>query len=637
MNTSFFSPRADRWAAGLLALGVFLLFIQGPGLGDDFQYWWMAADLHLNGAAAWNVKSFHFLRWPVWGIAWGLQALFGPGLISYYGIPLFYITCGALLAFTLGSRIFQNRTGAWGCTLAFLFHPLLDDVIYRPMPDLSEGVLIAAAVACWMALAERERGRLPWALATGLTCALLFANRLTGVFVFGVLGAVALVLSWKNPRFPLRQAALWLGVAGLTWLALVGLEGLFYRHLCGDFFHSLTANLGARGRKGTESVFLPGMPLRFFGSLWKGSVLGPLFTIVAGIGGWRLWRMGGRRERAVVAWAVVLYLAYNCALQSVFPPRPLLRNADRFLCSLAMPMALLSWAGMRWLWGLWPAGLAWTRRRPLVTGSLAALLLALAGHRDFFERGYVPGLREALRNTPAGTRVFTHDTMRFAAMLADADAASRLQWITRKAILSIEPESEQMAAQADEFWYCRKHLWLSERKRLEKDENAASERFASYMERPDSNWRLQRVVLHEKSPEFVFYRKRPGNAPAGRRTALAAFQRNGSGFPLQWSPGQARKLEYRVLLAEKWRGKPVRLEIEGKSNRVEAFDLWVHFFRGNKHLLTQKLTPYLQHERGIDFHALEIPPQADACRAEIEVASATRELEINQLWVVAEP
>ncbi|MDD5350520.1 MAG: hypothetical protein PHQ12_09950, partial [Chthoniobacteraceae bacterium] len=573
------------------------------------------------------------------GLAWILQGIFGPGAVSYYGIPLFYVVCGGLLAFVLGARVFENRAAAWGCAIAYLFHPLLDDVIYRPMPDLSEGVFIAAAVLCWMSLAEREkaRERLPWALAVGGVCALLYANRLTGVFVFGVLAAVAGVLSWRNPRFPLRQAVLWLGVAGLAWLAFVSLEGLLYHRICGDFFHSVTANLGARGRKGTESVHLLTLPFRFFGSLWMGGFLTSVFTVLAILGGWRMWRTGERRQRAIVAWAVALYLCYNCALQSVFPPRPLLRNADRFLCSLAVPMALLAWAGVRWLWTLWPAGLAWSRRRPVAMGCLVVVTLALIGDRDFFELGYLPGLRAAVRATPPGTRVFTHDTMRFAAMLADADAASRLQWLTEKNIFRMEKNVEERAAQADAFWYCRKHLWLSARKQLERDENVDAGRIASYLERPDPTWMLQRVVMHEDSPDFVFYRKRPAGVPNARRMTFSELCPQAPALPLRWSHGQTLNLKYRMPLPEALRGKMVRLEIEGKSDVVEAISVDLFFFHNGKRIQLHDIQPYLQHKRGIDFHALKVPSKADSCEAQITIAAKTKTLEIDQIWVVAEP
>jgi hypothetical protein len=629
----------DRLAVGLLAMAVVLLFIHGPGLGDDFQYWWIAADLHLKGASAWNPTDFHSLRWPLWGLSWILQGIFGPGMISYYGIPMFYVTCGALMAYALGARLFENRIAAWGCALAYLFHPLLDDVIYRPMPDLSEGVFIAAAAVCWLAMAERNRAseRLPWALATGAICFLLYANRLTGIFVFGVLFTMSAVLAWKNQRFSYSQAILWLGVAGLTWLALVSLEGLVYHHLTGDFFHSLTSNLGARGRKGTESVSLLAMPFRFFGSLWINGVLGPIFTILAFVGGWRMWRTGERQQRAIVAWAVTLYLAYNCAIQSLFPLRPLLRNADRFLCSLAIPMGVLGWAGVRWLWNFWPACSTWTRLRPIAAASLFFTILAIVCSRDFFDLGYLPDLRATVRNTPPGTRVFTHDTMRFAAMLADADAASRLQWSTEKRIFSKQPATEQMAAEADEFWYCRKHLWLSARKQLERDDEADTSNMAPYLDNPHPIWILRRVVLHDNAPEFVFYKKRPANAPKPERLSLGSLCPQAPAFPILWHPGQTRELRYRVNLPDRLKGKPLRLEIEGKSNIVEAIDLDLHFLHGKKRLQTLELTPYLQHKRGIDFHTLEVPTDADACEALILLNPKTKSLEIDQVWLITEP
>lgn len=633
------SSKNDRLAVGFLALAIGLLFIHGPGLGDDFQYWWIAADLHLRGGSAWNPTDFHSLRWPLWGLSWILQAVFGPGTISYYGVPLFYVTCGALLAYVLGARVFQNRVAAWGCTLAYLFHPLLDDVIYRPMPDLSEGVFIAAAVLCWLVLAEKEstRERLPWALATGTVCFLLYANRLTGVFVFGVLFMVSAVLAWKNPRFSLRQAALWLGVTGLTWLALVSIEGLVYQHITGDFFHSITSNMGARGRKGTESVFLLTMPFRFFRSLWINGLLGPIFTVLAFVGGWRMWRTGERQQRAMVAWAITLYLAYNCAIQSIFPLRPLLRNADRFLCSLAIPLAILAWAGLRWLWTFWPAGSAWSRRRPLATAALAIALLSVICSRDFFDLGYLPDLGTVVRNTPPGTRVFTHDTMRFAAMLADADAASRLQWSTEKKIFSKQSATEKMAADSDEFWYCRKHVWLSARKQMERDDDADASSIAPYLDHPHSAWVLQRVVLHDDAPEFVFYKKRPAGAPKAERLVLGSLCPQAPTFPMVWHPGQRKEFQYRVELPERLKGKPVRLEIEGRSNTVEAIDLDLYFFRGKKRIQKIELTPYLQPKRGIDFHALVIPAEADACEVSIEVNPRTKSLEIDQVWLIVEP
>src|SRR5690242_2723323 len=124
----------------LLAVAVWALFLREPGLGDDFTYWNFAFELHERGLEAWSQYSFHNLRWPVWGVSWVLQGIFGPGLFAYYGVPLLYLIAGALLAFTFARMITNSPGAGWTASVAFLFHPLLDTVAYRPMPDLSEAV-----------------------------------------------------------------------------------------------------------------------------------------------------------------------------------------------------------------------------------------------------------------------------------------------------------------------------------------------------------------------------------------------------------------------------------------------------------------------------------------------------------------
>ncbi|RYD61190.1 MAG: hypothetical protein EOP84_36055, partial [Verrucomicrobiaceae bacterium] len=124
----------------LLATLVWAIFLREPGLGDDFTYWSFAFELHERGVKeAWSQYSFHNLRWPVWGVSWLLQAIFGAGLFAYYGVPLIYLSAGALLAFTFGRLITGSLGLSWAAAIAFLFHPLLDTVAHRPMPDLSEG------------------------------------------------------------------------------------------------------------------------------------------------------------------------------------------------------------------------------------------------------------------------------------------------------------------------------------------------------------------------------------------------------------------------------------------------------------------------------------------------------------------
>src|SRR3954470_16671961 len=112
----------------LLALAVGVAFLEGPGFGDDLTYWSFAFDLHERGLQAWQRHSFHDLRWPVWGVCWVLQGLFGFGPLSYYGVPLIYLAAGAGLSFTFARRLTGSERVAWAGAIGFLFHPLLDSI-----------------------------------------------------------------------------------------------------------------------------------------------------------------------------------------------------------------------------------------------------------------------------------------------------------------------------------------------------------------------------------------------------------------------------------------------------------------------------------------------------------------------------
>ena len=94
----------------LVAVATGLIFLDEPKFGDDFTYWYHAFNLHERGLDAWSRESFHQIRWPVWGVCWVLQAIFGPGLISYYGTPYLYLSLGALAAFVVGWKILKRAT-----------------------------------------------------------------------------------------------------------------------------------------------------------------------------------------------------------------------------------------------------------------------------------------------------------------------------------------------------------------------------------------------------------------------------------------------------------------------------------------------------------------------------------------------
>src|SRR5215204_3405659 len=176
----------------LVAIGVGILFLDEPRFGDDFTYWYHAFNLHERGMEAWSKNSFHQIRWPVWGVCWVFQGIFGPGLISYYGTPFLYLTLGAFAAFAIGRLLFKSNGLSWGCALVFLFHPLLDSAVEtllsRPMPDLGEGVFGADAVLAWWAMMQSNRKH--WVLygvAAGLIVFIAEENRLTGLFLIPLL------------------------------------------------------------------------------------------------------------------------------------------------------------------------------------------------------------------------------------------------------------------------------------------------------------------------------------------------------------------------------------------------------------------------------------------------------------------
>jgi hypothetical protein len=661
-----------RWALHLLLLILFafaagLLFLREPGFGDDFTYWSFAFDLHERGLDAWQRHSFHDLRWPVWGVCWVLQAIFGPGLISFYGEPLLYLAGGAALAFAFGRIITRSLPLAWACGIAFLFHPLLDAVCHRPMPDLSEGVWGAAAVLCWWMLVRAEtRARCAlWAALTGACIFIAEANRITGAFIVLVLVLCTVIIA--------RRRFGWLLVAGATAALLWGAQAAFYHHLFGDWLHDIHANMGNAGAKGTEPPPVWYLPFRFFDTLWKGGPREPLYCLLALAGmaiAWRAWgplrwpaAAGAPADerssdapralgRVVAVWFIALFLTYSCAPQSISPWRPMLRDADRFLAALAIPMAVLAVLGLAALWQLpilrqrkWGRALA---ERPVWTGSAVVVLLALMssnqvfklGARVFFNLGFVPEMRSYMRQQPPGTRVFTHEPMRAMAFLVDSATARKFQWAAPGRILHRTPELEAMAAQADEFWYARKLVWLTTRKQLEKNALPQQPPLGSYFEAPERDWRMVRLLAKADTPDLIFYRRRTPEDPAPRILTPASPELGGRvpPLPLEWTPTGKNDATVAadVPVPETLRGQLVRLEIDAGAAQVEALTIRLRFMRGEKVEAEYLLKPYLHAQPGREFFAFQIPAASDLCQVQLKLAKNAKSVRFTGLRLVVE-
>lgn len=636
--------RFHFYLLALLAFGVGVFFLQEPGFGDDLTYWSFGFDLHERGLHAWQRHSFHDLRWPVWGVCWALQGLLGFGIASFYGEPIFYLIAGSLIGFAFGKKLLGTPAAGWACAIAFLFQPLLDSVSFRPMPDLSEGVIGAAVMLAWWALMTTELANLGvlYAVLVGVGVYVGESNRLTGVFIVPVLVICTLLF--------FRRRFFWLAAAGVVAMACYAGEMFFYHRLFGDWWHNLHANLEGKGHKGTESIALWRLPLRFLDALWKGNPLAPFYCVLAAIGIPAAWRRHGTLGRVVVVWFAGLYLAYSCAPQDLSTWRPLIRDADRFLCGLVIPFALLAVAG---LWALVSSApvvsaadrvlqkvrLAGARPPAWLVGILAVLVLAATTSRERFNRGFVPEFSAYMRALPEGTSVFTHESMRAIAFLCDADAARRLHFFAPNYILQRDAQNEATAAQCNEFWYARKLMWLSTRKQLERGALPKQPRLASFFDTPERDWVLARLLAKGDTPDLIFYRRRTAISPPP--TILTAsspeFANLLPAFPAIWSPQLKSAVNADWPVPPALRGKLVRIEIEAASTQVEPFAARLRFQRNRKVIAEFLLKPYLHAEGGKEFFVLPIPADAEKCFVQLRLTRQSGAVNFTGFRAVVEP
>ena len=618
----------------LLACGVGALFLREPGFGDDFTYWSFAFDLHERGLRAWQVQSFHDLRWPVWIWCWIFQAIFGFGVAAYYGVPLLYLSVGAVVAFVFGRRVLRSSAAGWACAIAFLFHPLLDSVAYRPMPDLSEGVLGGVVLlAWWAAMLAETRGRsLLWAVLTGLLIYVIESNRITGVFIVPVLVVATLCF------FPRRFG--WLVLIGVFAALFYGAECGFYRWLFGDWLHNIHANLGAKGRKGTEGIPLWYLPLRFFDTLWKGNPLAPAYCLLALLGISVSWKRGGITGRLIVVWFVTLYLEYSCAPQSLWPWRPLIRDADRFLCGLVIPISVLAATGLTALWRALAApgfGTAWWAR-PIVLGAAGLLLCAAVTTRDRYEPGFVPEMRRYMAALPDGTKIFSHEAMRGIAWLASSRDARRFQWFAPNSILHRDEEQEKMAAECDEFWYARKLVWLTTRKRLEMKKFTAQPALGSYFAAPEKDWHLARLLAKGDTPDLIFYRRRTPATPAVRILTANAPEFTGliPSLPIEWTGQSDRTVVANWTVPETIRGKYVSFQLDAASEAVEALSIHLRFTVHGQETAEYLLKPYLYAGGGREFFSIPIGAEDERCEVQLKLAKPNQSVKVTGFRAIVE-
>jgi len=437
-----------------------------------------------------------------------------------------------------------------------------------------------------------------------------------------------------------------------VFLAFIAIEGLIYKRITGDFFHAIHANLGARGRKGTDSIPVYTLPFRFLGGLWKSGHLGPFYFLAALLGIGVLWQRPGRFGKVIVVWAISLYLAYSCSLQSVFPPRPLLRDAERFLCSLALPFSVLATAGGLFLLGLLARlkPLSFLNNRRLAGASGLALfvvsLLALSlvqGRRVLFNTGFLPRLSSYLDTLPEGTHIFTHKAMRAAAFLANGEKAAKMEWYAPHSVFNYKEAHETAAEAADEFWYCRKLSWLKTRQAIEREGLEEQERLGSYFANPVEKWSLQQAIEVGGVPEFILYTRRAADDPRPLELTLKDLAPSAPDFPFEWKrPASAKKKKsidktYDLPIPGNLRGKALQVRMTAHASFVQSLRVTLRFYNGEKALHTMEFRPYFHPTSGVDFHTFEVPPEATRCEAKLAFNPKAKDLTISDFTVFLSP
>jgi hypothetical protein len=623
----------------LLFLGGFLVswwYQTPPSLGDDLNYWGLALDLHQGVPNAWNPGSFHDLRWPVWGVCWLLQFLVGYGALSYYLEPMLYLGAGAVLVRALARETGASERVALVAGVLFLFHPQLDSVIDRPMPDLSEGFWVATAFFAWLRLMRSERAgaRIAFAAVVGLALAIGQANRITGVFAVPVL--LIATLAFYPRKFG------WLVACGAFAAGFVCVEAAIYHAITGDWLHSLHANLGARGRKGTEAVPFWELPFRFVPLLFR-RYTDVVFNVLGLLGLVVVWRNNGRPGRALAVYALAYFLTYSCALQSFWPPRPLVRDGERFLASLAFPLAILSAFALAEVLRHLPTRarewrpIGWLNRHFAAAIVLLVAALLLLASREHRGPNYLRELAVELRATPDGRRVLSHDAMRQIAFLAAPDAAARVRWTLRKDLLNPSPDTLAQAAACDEIWFNRKWIWTGTRKKSEYNQLDGIGAIAPWLRPPLEGWTARCAIAKGDVPDFVFLtRCEPGHtlteqSPDGRPLRAALLPPFDVPGTWTFTRGPHDPVALPPMPLPKWiAGRTLFLSMRSSSNTTEPIRAGVFFRHGDREISGLVFKPYFFDESSEDFFFLTVPPDADSMQIRLRVSEKTKRLTIEK-------
>lgn len=611
-------------------------FLNPPGLGDDATYWRLADRAMKKGLDVFNTSGFHPLRWPVWGLCYLSMKLSGIGIHNYYFVPFFYLTLGSLFAFFVTWKLTAKTTIAWLASILFVMHPLLNTISYRPMPDLSEGLFVGLAFwLCikWVIIDHPRPIHWFLGLASGLTIGLAHSNRFTGLLIVPILGITILML------YPRRIARLLPVLLGLA--IFYAIEGLVFQSATGNFWHSFAANTGAKGKKGTDEIPLWELPTRFLDTLWNVADMEPFFFLAAIGGSVLCWKYGTKYHRALVLWAFWLYMAYSCAIQSLNPIQPMLRDGARFLSSLALPMSILGAIGV--IWGLQfvfrklpakfhPQASFW---KPLGWVALLTILVTCT-ERTFTHTGYMGDVVAQINKLPAGSTVATHDHFQATAKMMSGPSFEKLNWISEVDILT---PGEIDVSQADAIMFCRKQMWLRRRKLLENKEEPADNSFASFIQTPWKDWTLVKTVLETGNSDYAFLKRRtPEDKPAqvfDKTNWPEELKALNFTVPYKETGASKKQTTRQIQIPADWRDKHVWVNIKGSSDFYSPLNnvrlTW--FNAEGKEILRHSESLYFHDRTGLDFIAMHIPAEAVRLDIRFDRSGKSKRFQIEDLII----
>ncbi len=552
---------------------------------------------------------------------------------------MLYLGAGAVLVRSLALEVGLTSRVATLAGVLFLFHPHLNAVIDRPMPDLSEGFWVALSFFAWLRLMQTNHpmARLALAALIGLCLAIGQANRITGVFAIPVL--VVCTLAFHPRKF------LWLTLAGFFAAIFVGIEASVYHSVTGDWLHSLHANLGARGRKGTESIHLWELPFRFVPALFQ-NPSDTIYSLLALAGVVPVLRRLGMPGAALVTYALLYLLSYSCALQDISPPRPLVRDGDRFLASLAFPFTVLSAAGLGYLAEVLARILPLRLRTPTVPQPVLAAVLAFAlffvNSRPVRPSNFLSEIATHLRTVTAGASVLSHSTMEHVALLADAEKASSFDWTLTDDLLVPAPGTLTLANQFDHIWFVRKQIWTYTRKRSESNELEALGAIAPYLRAPLRDWLPSRAIAKDDVPDFVFLIRRHANQPPlvptlNGHPLLTRFAPRLT-LPARWEfpPSSSKPFEFRVSIPPELRGHRFFIGFRSSSNETEPLRVTLEFENSGVRVQKLVLQPYAMVQTSGDFFYLTIPAAAESALIRVDVNGETEWLAVENVTILGE-